>query len=33
MGNAGTGLIQDGAAIFYNPGGVSFLKENSVSGE
>src|ERR1019366_2044337 len=31
MGNAGTGLVQDGAAIFYNPGGVSFLKENSVS--
>ncbi len=31
MGNAGTALIQDGAAIFYNPGGVSFLKENSIS--
>jgi long-chain fatty acid transport protein len=31
MGGAGTGLIQDNAAVFFNPGGVSFLKENSVS--
>lgn len=31
MAGAGTGLVQDGAALFYNPGGVSFLKENSVS--
>lgn len=30
MGNTGTAFIQDGAAAFYNPGGVSFLKENSV---
>jgi long-chain fatty acid transport protein len=30
MGSAATALIQDGAAVFYNPGGVSFLKENSV---
>lgn len=31
MAGAGTGLITDGAALFYNPGGVSFLKQNSVS--
>ena len=31
MAGAGTGLVQDGASLFYNPGGVSFLKENSVS--
>ena len=31
MAGAGTGLIQDGAALFFNPGGVSFLKENSIS--
>jgi long-chain fatty acid transport protein len=31
MAGAGTGLIQDGSAVFFNPGGVSFLKENSVS--
>jgi long-chain fatty acid transport protein len=31
MGGAGTALIQDGAAVFFNPGGMSFLKENSVN--
>ncbi len=31
MGGAGSALIQDGAAVFFNPGGVSFLKENSVN--
>jgi long-chain fatty acid transport protein len=31
MAGAGTGLAQDGASLFYNPGGVSFLKQNSVS--
>ena len=31
MGGTGTALIQDGASLFYNPGGVSFLKENSFS--
>src|ERR1700756_3159944 len=31
MAGAGTGLMQDGAAVFFNPGGVTFLKENSVS--
>ncbi|HEX7414930.1 MAG TPA: outer membrane protein transport protein, partial [Bacteroidia bacterium] len=31
MGGAGTALMQDGAAVFFNPGGVSFLKENSIS--
>ena len=30
MGTAGTALIQDGASVFFNPGGVSFLKQNSV---
>ena len=31
MGGAGTAYIQDGASLFYNPGGVAFLKNNSVS--
>ncbi len=31
MAGAGTGLITDGAAMFYNPGGVSFLKSNSIN--
>lgn len=31
MGGAGTAYIVDGASLFYNPGGVSFLKHNSVS--
>ncbi|GAC1422893.1 MAG: outer membrane protein transport protein [Flavisolibacter sp.] len=31
MGGTGTALIQDGASLFYNPGGVSFLKENGFS--
>lgn len=31
MGGAGTGLITDGSSLFYNPGGVSFLKQNSIS--
>jgi len=31
MAGAGTGLLTDGAAMFYNPGGVSFLKGNSIS--
>lgn len=31
MGGAGTALIQDAAALFYNPGGVSFLNGNSVN--
>lgn len=31
MGGAGTGLPLDGAALFFNPGSVSFLKENSVN--
>jgi long-chain fatty acid transport protein len=30
MGGAGTALIQDGSAVFFNPGGMSFLKENSI---
>ena len=31
MGGTGTACIQDGAALFFNPGGVSFLKDNSVN--
>ena len=31
MAGTGTAHIQDGAALFFNPGGVSFLKNNSVS--
>ena len=31
MAGAGTGLAQDGASLFYNPGAVSFLKQNSIS--
>jgi long-chain fatty acid transport protein len=31
MAGAGTALMTDGSALFYNPGGVSFLKENSFS--
>lgn len=31
MGGAGTALIQDGAALFYNPGGASFLRGNTVN--
>jgi long-chain fatty acid transport protein len=32
MGGAGTALMQDASAVFFNPGGLSFLKENSVIG-
>ncbi len=31
MAGAGTGLMQDAAAVFFNPGGVSFLAGNSAS--
>lgn len=31
MGGAGTALMQDGAALFFNPGGMSFVPGNSVS--
>ena len=31
MGGTGTGFVSDGATIFYNPGGMSFLKQNSIS--
>ncbi len=31
MAGAGTGLMQDAAAVFFNPGGVSFLQGNSAS--
>jgi len=31
MAGAGTALMQDAAAVFFNPGGVTFLKENSVT--
>lgn len=31
MGNAGTAYIQDGASLFYNPGGMSFVKGNEIN--
>jgi long-chain fatty acid transport protein len=31
MASAGTALIQDASALFFNPGGVSFLSYNSVN--
>jgi long-chain fatty acid transport protein len=31
MGHTGTGLLQDGASVFFNPGAVAMLPENSVS--
>ena len=31
MASAGTAFVQDAATVFYNPGGMSFLKENSIS--
>ncbi len=31
MGGAGTALMQDGAALFFNPGGASFLSGNTVN--
>ncbi len=30
MGSAGTALMQDGAALFFNPGGMSHLKGNHI---
>src|SRR5437763_11097920 len=31
MAGTGTGSVQDGASLFFNPGAVSFLKQNSIS--
>lgn len=31
MGGAGTALMQDGAALFYNPGGAAFVTGNEVN--
>ena len=31
MANAGTAFVQDGASLFYSPGGMSFLKSNEVN--
>lgn len=31
MANAGTAFVQDGASLFYSPGGMSFLKGNEVN--
>jgi len=31
MGCAGTGLFQDGASLFFNPGSVAFSNENSIN--
>ncbi|MBS7566269.1 outer membrane protein transport protein [Mucilaginibacter sp. Bleaf8] len=30
MGHTGTGLVQDGASVFFNPGAVAMLPENSI---
>lgn len=32
MGHTGTGLAQDGAAVFFNPGAVAMLPENFIQG-
>jgi long-chain fatty acid transport protein len=32
MGGAGTGVAMDEASVFFNPGAVSFLKQNGVQG-
>src|SRR5476649_1658396 len=32
MGHTGTGLLQDGASVFFNPGAVAMLPENFVQG-
>lgn len=31
MGGAGTALMQDASSLFFNPGGVSFIKQSSVN--
>ena len=31
MGGAGTAIVQDAAAVFYNPGGIAFLNDNSIN--
>src|ERR1700739_1018433 len=31
MGGAGCGFAQDAATVFFNPGGVTFLKDNSIN--
>lgn len=31
MGGAGTALIEDGASLFFNPGGASFLNNNEIN--
>lgn len=31
MGGAGTALMQDGASLFFNPGGASFVNGNSIN--
>jgi long-chain fatty acid transport protein len=31
MGGAGTAVVQDGACVFFNPGGVSFLTKSSLN--
>ncbi|WP_179413290.1 OmpP1/FadL family transporter [Mucilaginibacter sp. E4BP6] len=32
MGHTGTGLVQDGASVFFNPGAVAMLPQNYVQG-
>ncbi|GGB08456.1 OmpP1/FadL family transporter [Mucilaginibacter rubeus] len=32
MGHTGTGIVQDGASVFFNPGAVAMLPENYIQG-
>src|ERR1700754_2312572 len=32
MGHTGTGLLQDGASVLFNPGAVAMLPENYIQG-
>ncbi|MEO6850424.1 MAG: long-chain fatty acid transporter, partial [Mucilaginibacter sp.] len=32
MGHTGTGLLQDGASVFFNPGAVAMLPQNYLQG-
>src|SRR5476651_1067399 len=32
MGHTGTGVLQDGASVFFNPGAVVMLPENYIQG-
>ncbi|MGZ3812342.1 MAG: long-chain fatty acid transporter, partial [Mucilaginibacter sp.] len=32
MGHTGTGILQDGASVFFNPGAVAMLPQNYLQG-